>query len=750
LRSTPSSPSKARWLIASTLALGAAACTSEPPAVVERGELAVDVAALNLDGVAEAIWDVEVRNGADDIVWQRRLTSSAYGDGAGSASYVGTCDAASGVDENTVRVWVVGIYGAAVASGDSGAFASGSTTGVGAVSATPLPLSNPTAGGPMERDVICVPDQDVAVAFDVTLTRPASQGFFDVAMSFNDVFCSAKLDCCDDATGDGCTSDEDIALLFDDTGARSRTIVLGLACTAGTDAGVDTRLYMDPLELDCSSPNAGVDFSADLALAVGDPEAGNRCLAGDMAGCDAVTDVTGAVDPDSVLFQLATFRGDEPLTSAGVAAHKVYWNVALGVRAGISACRLRTRASADDAASADDSFVDGIIAPGAVYPYIRWDADLGSCGSEALTFDDAGAPVTAAYTTTAEASPEFTYFFGPSIGAGPVCNAVTELCDDLDNDCDGAVDEGCDDDGDGYCDANLGYVGSPAICPNGGGDADDDLISYGAWGDTTLELTAGTYTISAWGAAGGPGRINSSWSNGGGGGFARGTWVHTGGNVIVRVGQGGAEGDSSAHTAFGGGGYGGTSDNSYYGGGGGGLSGVFLPVGGALGSGSLQSRAVLIAGGGGGAAYTRGAGGGTNGQKASDSGNSGGGYGGTQSAGGAGGHRGASYGSAGQAGSALQGGRGGTGNRSGGGGGGGYFGGGGGGSNNYLGAGGGGGSGFVHPSLTNKTLTAGSGTSPANASDPNRGNAGSPSTTRVVSGLRRGWDGLVIITRVGD
>jgi len=52
-------------------------------------------------------------------------------------------------------------------------------------------------------------------------------------------------------------------------------------------------------------------------------------------------------------------------------------------------------------------------------------------------------------------------------------NASNEICDNIDNDCDGITDNGCDDDGDDYCDVGLPFIGNPSVCPNGPGDCDD-------------------------------------------------------------------------------------------------------------------------------------------------------------------------------------------------------------------------------------------------------------------------------------
>ena len=49
-----------------------------------------------------------------------------------------------------------------------------------------------------------------------------------------------------------------------------------------------------------------------------------------------------------------------------------------------------------------------------------------------------------------------------------------EICDNIDNNCNGIIDEGCDDDNDGYCDVSMTTVETPTICPRGRYDCDDN------------------------------------------------------------------------------------------------------------------------------------------------------------------------------------------------------------------------------------------------------------------------------------
>ena len=64
--------------------------------------------------------------------------------------------------------------------------------------------------------------------------------------------------------------------------------------------------------------------------------------------------------------------------------------------------------------------------------------------------------------------------FGDCDDSNPQRNPnAADICDDIDNDCDGVTDEGCDEDGDDWCNIFIPVVGFPNTCPFGPGDCYD-------------------------------------------------------------------------------------------------------------------------------------------------------------------------------------------------------------------------------------------------------------------------------------
>jgi len=312
------SPGPARHArVASVFLCCALAACSAAPDDVPGARVAIAVAPLSLDGIGDAEYVVTVQNGSLETVWTKTLRSSAYGDGAGDVSYVGPCDTDD--NDNTVTVELTGLFDDADAPIGTGTYH------------TP---------GAVSREVRCEADRDTAVAFDITVARAAQQGFFDVALQLDQVFCSAKLDCQADDGGP-------LELLHTSTGARGPTAVLGFTCVDPT-AAADTVLYLDDLEIEC-----------DGAAATLDPTAGPGVLS---EGAGYTQSPSG-----SVLFSASVFRGEQDLNGAG---DQVYWNVALGL-AGASDCHLTVRGTASRG-----GFDSGSTPEGTTYPFILWDLDL--------------------------------------------------------------------------------------------------------------------------------------------------------------------------------------------------------------------------------------------------------------------------------------------------------------------------------------------------------------------------------------
>lgn len=92
------------------------------------------------------------------------------------------------------------------------------------------------------RQFICADQADTRVEFNLTILRPARQGFADITVDIDEVQCSAKADCVPSLVPDG-------------AGVRGPSLVTGLVCTgnrAGLDGVLQTLVYAGDLR--CVDP----------------------------------------------------------------------------------------------------------------------------------------------------------------------------------------------------------------------------------------------------------------------------------------------------------------------------------------------------------------------------------------------------------------------------------------------------------------------------------------------------------------
>jgi hypothetical protein len=228
---------------------GCLAGSSEPVGAA----LGIGVAPLSLPGIADACYHLIVTNqagGAGEVVWDRKqICASQYGDGRSSVSYIGTCDASPDGRVNSVTLEIEALY----AKGSGGKIDK---------LVVPDDYVNPCPGGEGRciLDVPCAENADTAVTFNVTVLRSANQGFFDIAVNFEDIFCSSKIDCAYDDKGD-----KPIELLFDSKGNRQQTAVVALACTRGPGEDQGTVLHMNGPRVVCGEGPSAMRVEASLA-----------------------------------------------------------------------------------------------------------------------------------------------------------------------------------------------------------------------------------------------------------------------------------------------------------------------------------------------------------------------------------------------------------------------------------------------------------------------------------------------------
>jgi hypothetical protein len=403
-----------------------AACADESS--VTGPTVSIAVAPLTLPGVVGVEYALAVFNASPSpafsfapdgsaatnltsLVWnQSSITSNQYGDGKGAITYVGTCDASG----QAPRMNHVALAIKQINAGANGGSLDGTSPAafVGTdnilddqlTSSDEAPdFNNPCPrGAPCVLAVPCEENRDTAVTFNLTIMRRADQGFFDIAVNFEDIFCSAKLDC-QYTTGP-------IQLLHNPNKPgqpRDQTAVLAFACTTGAGDVADTRLHLSPITVTCGA-------NAPIVL---DPTVGPG---------NAWTSSTPDPDAADAIWQYATYLGTENLLCDGLPCNKLYWNVALGFDATVGDCRL----SASATAATRDVMNDGLTPAGTTYPWLRYEVDLTNeqgglaCDQHPL---DGGDGVTTEYTLVS-APKRFCHRFDGGVATtlnDPACRAPT-------------------------------------------------------------------------------------------------------------------------------------------------------------------------------------------------------------------------------------------------------------------------------------------------------------------------------------
>ncbi len=349
-------------------------CSSQS-ARAPRG-VTITVAPLALPGIGGACYDLEVSNGTD-VVWSQgvptrtalgasqaldngpldaldqaqdgtTICSGKYGNGrGGDITYIGSCDASTDSDgdplngvQNSVTIWIDGLYNDA-GDADVGEW------------------RDPCPPQGCQLQIDCRENEDSLAEFNFTIMRGARQGFFDIAVDFQDVFCSAKFDTCY-LNGEGEQDDEHIKLLYGAGTDRDWTGVFGFACTAGADTATDdveTNLLYSAITVRCGENTFRIDPTVREGNWFVDGTLGERLHYG-------------------------VYRGAELLECEGRSCNKVYWNLAVslddleGIGGG---CSLAFEATVNDN---NQGFTAGLpTAAGVSYPYVVAAVDLTRDGS---------------------------------------------------------------------------------------------------------------------------------------------------------------------------------------------------------------------------------------------------------------------------------------------------------------------------------------------------------------------------------
>lgn len=209
---------------------GACAEQAGPSSTVDGPAVEIGVAALEYGDFASARYAITTYYLDDDGVMQPLVNEADFlaNGPRGALTYISPCLASdAGPRLGQVTIEVLGLY---------------DNDGV-AITDLVLPPAQ-------TQQFLCSEEQDTRVAFQFTIVRSADQGFADITVDIDDIFCSAKIDCQPDLYP------------HPDTGVRGPALVFGLACTGGNEVELGKNLLSFSFDSDPETACPGIGAAA--------------------------------------------------------------------------------------------------------------------------------------------------------------------------------------------------------------------------------------------------------------------------------------------------------------------------------------------------------------------------------------------------------------------------------------------------------------------------------------------------------
>lgn len=187
--------------------------TQAPTIDGPAGTVGISIAPLVFPEITGATFEFTIVDSLDVVIYHNpSISSDEYGTPDGRVLFVAPCSAGNGTNPgmgppgteiNTVTVRLIEVR----------------AEGGQVFTLTKGDAIFPPA---LSRDVVCVENQEVRAEFLLTIARRAQQGFVDMVVQIQDVFCSYKLSC-----------EQELMADPEPPYAPGPTLVTGITCTDG-------------------------------------------------------------------------------------------------------------------------------------------------------------------------------------------------------------------------------------------------------------------------------------------------------------------------------------------------------------------------------------------------------------------------------------------------------------------------------------------------------------------------------------